>query len=124
MKKHMLPVEIAIRYGMDEAVLLQGLADLMATLRPGEDCVLREGRLWIIISTRQLQAEFPYMSTYLIKKTLDSLIFARLLDQDSLQDGQLRRRRVGSYALTSKAYELLENYKEPNFIANNEEGVT
>lgn len=124
MKKHILPVEIAVRYGMDEAVLLQGLADLMATLRPGEDCVYKDGRMWIVISTRQLQAEFPYMSTYLIKKTLDSLIFARLLDQDSLQDGQLRRRRVGSYALTSKAYELLDSYKTSEYMPSNEEVTT
>lgn len=124
MKKHILPVEIAVRYGMDEAVLLQGLADLMATLRPGEDCVFKDGRIWLVVSTRQLQAEFPYMSTYLIKKTLDSLIFARLLDQDSLQDGQLRRRRVGSYALTSKAYELLDSYKTSEYMPSNEEVTT
>lgn len=108
MKRHILPVELAVRYGMEEALLLQGLADYMSGLRSGEECVLREGRLWLMVSLRQLQAEFPYMSTYLIRRTLDSLTWEKLLDQTELEPGKLRRRRINGYALTSKAMELLK----------------
>lgn len=109
-KIHIVKVSLAVRYGLEEAILLKWFAKNLEPEQARDFWYARGGEYWLRLSIRQLQAEFPYFSSYVLKRTLASLEAFQLLkteiDADGL--GVLRKSKYMSYGLTSKAREVLE----------------
>lgn len=110
-KIHTLKVSLAVRYGLEEAILLKWLARNLEPEQASDSWYARGGEAWLRLSIRQLQAEFPYMSSYILKRTLASLEASQLLktEIDAEAMGLLRKSRYINYSLTLKGYEVLQN---------------
>lgn len=107
MQKHIFDVDVAARYGAPEADMLQWFASVLDNGAACDDCYTQEGECWIKLCTRQLQAEFPYHTPYVLRSALSNLVDYRLLKTDgAAKNVQGRKRKFVSYALTHKGYEL------------------
>lgn len=107
MRIHSFAVEQAIRYGLCEAIVLRGLALWLDTRQDDEDCFVKDGKVWLKLTMKQLQSELPYISPFKIKAALDVLRQEKLILMcDRELNSTLIRRKFMCYALTDKGYEL------------------
>ena len=113
MKIQTFIVEHAVRYGLDEAIILSALAQWLVDKGHMDFCYEQAGCKWLRLSTTQIQAELPYLSPYRIRTALDALACAKLIRTEELEQPFVaRRRRLVGYALTEKGYEATEPVKE------------
>lgn len=103
--------DCAIRYGLEEAVILARIAQLIDS--PNKDDVVEgANNLWLRMNNKQLVANFPFLSIFKIRRAMDTLIGSKLIvvcDQE-LKETLLRRKML-CYALTQKGYELTHGTK-------------
>ncbi len=113
MKIQTFIVEHAIRYGLDEAIILSTLAQWLVDKGHADFCYEQEGIKWLRLSMAQFQAELAYMSPYRIRTALEALLCAKLIRTEELEQPFVaRRRRLVGYALTEKGYEATESVEE------------
>ena len=104
---HTFQVDLAVRYGLEEAILLEWLAHNLTPEAAGDAWYARGGESWLRLSIRQLQAEFPYLSGYVLKRSL-ACLEANCLVKSDTEDTMLglRKSKYTSYALTPKGSEV------------------
>ena len=71
--KYMFDVELAKRYGTDEAIFLENLIFWVIRNRENEKNFF-DGRTWTYNSVRALKSLFPFWSDYQMRRVLDSLL--------------------------------------------------
>ena len=107
---HIFSVEIATRYGVNAAILLQNLQYWIAHNKANEKCFY-EGRYWTYNSVKAFTELFPYLSEYQIRTALQ-----KLLDDGVIIKGEFNRTsmdRTTWYALTDKGEAILNGESEP-----------
>lgn len=98
--------ELALRYGVTEAVLLQRFAE---RLDDPLDKDLEQGlsNVWLRLSYQQLQADIPFFSLFKIRKAVEMLSFYKLIIICDVELKEtLTRRGTLCYGLTRKGYEI------------------
>ena len=107
MLQHTFSVEIALRYGLAEAIVLQCLSCLLEKRTNDSDYIQQGGQGWLKLTLKQFQGELPYFSPFKIKSALDNLKNSHLIFiGDKTQKQSLIRRKIMSYSLTERGYEL------------------
>ena len=107
MQKHNFSVEVALRYGLDEAIVLQCLSLWLKERTNDSDYIQLGGQGWLKLTLKQFQGEMPYFSPFKIKSALEGLQSSKLIaicDVDQQQP--VVRRRVMCYSLTERGFEL------------------
>ena len=120
--KHYFEVDIAVKYGVEAAVLLEHFEILTLHNKRNEQNY-RDGHYWTYDSRKALKDTFPYMSEYAIDAALK-----RLKDDGLILTGCYNRAsfdRTTWYTLTDKGYNLLEKEhdkaKTSNGMTRNQE---
>ena len=98
-------MEVALRYGLLEAVLLEVLANLQKENQA--ELTLEQGYAWLPLTISQLQAQMPYASPYCLKGALALLESNQLILMRSQSIPGFKRRRLQSYALAERGTALL-----------------
>ena len=107
MQQHSFSVEVALRYGLDEAIVLQCLSRWLDERIHDSDYVQQGGQGWLKLTLKQFQGEMPYFSPFKLKSALESLQGCRLINISNVDQKQtVVRRRVMCYGLTERGYEL------------------
>lgn len=67
--------EVAVRYGLNEAILLEHIADRIRDAEPEthDDCACIDGRRWVRASAEDLADSLPFMSVGSIRRAVKSL---------------------------------------------------
>lgn len=73
--------DIAIKYGLNEAILFGHIADRIGDAKPDvcDDCAYIHGRCWVRASTADLANSLPFMSSGAIRRTVKSLQDSELI---------------------------------------------
>lgn len=103
--QHHFDVEIAERYGMLEAILLNHF-EFWITKNKANDRNFHDGYYWTYNSTRALQEMFPYVSQRKIQNALKHLI-----EEDIIQTGNYNQSsydRTLWYAFTEKGSSIMQ----------------
>lgn len=109
MLQHSFSVEVALRYGLAEAIVLQCLSRWLKERTTDSDYVLHDGQGWLRLTLKQFQGELPYFSPFKLKSALDVLQGSQLIRvADAAQNQVLARRKVMSYTLTERGCELTQ----------------
>lgn len=112
-QKQSFPVEVAVRYGLENAILLQCLGDWLIERRQDTDYRELNGRGWLRIAFKQFQGAIPYLSPFKIQSALDSLVADRLLlCRDIREELGYKKRRVLCYSLSEIGWSFLEQEAE------------
>ena len=97
----------AVRYGLVEAIILRSLASWLEERAADENCFVRGDNTWLSLTVAQIHAELPFLSPYRIRTAIDNLTCEKLIltDETDVKFG-LRKRKLVSYALSERGYEL------------------
>ena len=119
METHSFGVQLAIKYGMAEAVLLGYFYYWVRRNEAKQDAEkFHDGRYWVYDSTRGLQKKFPYISYGKILRILDKLSEQGLLIKGNFN--KLPWDKTVWYTLSDAALECFEN---DNCVLQNGAGV-
>lgn len=100
--------ELALRYGLVEAIILQALANWIEKAQREDYCYSAKGMHWIQLTLSQLRAEFAFLSPYRIRTALDNLEMALLIQTEEIEPKLgVRKRNLIVYAVTDKGRALL-----------------
>lgn len=106
--EHHFNVEVACRYGMLEAVLLNHL-EFWLKKNEANERNFYDGRYWTYNSVKALQKLFPYVSEHKIRNALK-----RLEDDGVIMTGNYNKSsydRTMWYSISDKGFSILQNYK-------------
>lgn len=106
--EHNFNVDIATRYGIEEAILLQHIYYWIEKNKANNKH-FHDGKYWTYNSARAFHELFPYIQERTIARKLDNLINNDLLLCADYNEN--RQDRVSWYALTEKAEKILNNPK-------------
>lgn len=102
-------IDLALRYGVEEAIILQCLREWLQERKADDDYLYRDNRGWLKLSIKQFQAEMPYFSAFKIQNALQCLKSLKLIDICDVELKEtLRKRRIMCYSLTIRGYEITE----------------
>lgn len=105
-KLYCFSTELAMRYGLEEAIMLERLADRLDNAADPDMVVSHNGH-WLKLTYRQLNADLPFFSLFKIRKCIDMLQGLKLIFLSEQEDVEvLKKRRTLYIALTEKGYEL------------------
>lgn len=109
MELHSFSVEVAVRYGLTEAVILQCLSKWLIERTEDADYGVQNGCAYLRLTVKQFQGELPYFSPFKIKTALDNLQAYKLITiRDDAFNEVLVRRRSMSYSLTGLGQALTQ----------------
>ena len=101
---HIFDVNIACLYGVNEALILEYIADEVCSSEIfKKNCF--EGKYWTSKSISAFAKEFPYLSEKTIKRVLDRLITEKLIVKGRFAP----LNGANYYTLTERAENLLES---------------
>lgn len=101
---HIFDVEIATRYGVNAAILLNNLQYWIEHNKANGKC-FHEGRFWTYNSVKAFAQLFPYLSEYQIRTALQKLI-----DDGVIITGEFNRTNMDRtlwYSITDKGEKIL-----------------
>lgn len=105
-KDFSFPTELALRYGVTEAIVLQHFADRLDDPLD-EDVEQGNNSSWLKLSFQQLQADIPFLSLFKIRKAIEMLNHCKLILICDMEENEtLKRRGNLYYGLTKKGYEV------------------
>ena len=107
---HIFDVEIATRYGVNAAILLQNMQYWIAHNKANGKCFY-EGRFWTYNSAKAFSELFPYMSEYQARTALDKLIEDGVIIKGNFNKTGMDRTLW--YAITDKGEAILGHRGEP-----------
>lgn len=101
---HSFDVDIAVKYGVNEAIILNSIAYWVAK-NEANGTNFFEGRYWTYNSTKAFNKLFPYMSTRTIRRVL-----AHLVDEGLIVIGHFNTKkmdRTSYYGLSNLAHSIV-----------------
>lgn len=108
--KQCFHIDLALRYGLEEAIILQCLREWLQERKADDAYLYRDNRGWLKLSIKQFQAEMPYFSAFKLQNALQYLKSLKLVDIYDVELREpLRKRRVMCYSLTQRGYEITED---------------
>lgn len=115
---HIFDVDIAVKYGLNAAILLQNLQYWVAHNKANGKCYY-EGRYWTYNSVKAFAELFPYLSEYQIRAALQ-----RLIDDGVIVTGKFNRTsmdRTTWYSITEQGEAILSRKEETGTSAGQED---
>ena len=102
--------DIAVRYGVNAAVIAQLLWDSIEGLDHSGKRVYRDRKKWCRCSILMMTGIFPFLSRHMVSDALERLIKAHVIKKDCLNSNRFDR--TNWYAFTeSVSYTHLDVYK-------------
>lgn len=107
---HYFDVDIALKYGLNEAILLNNISFWVMKNEANEQNFF-EGKYWTYNSAKAFSKLFPYMSARTIQRVLKNLVDEGLILVNKFSDDPMKR--TNYYTLTDLAKSITTNCDNP-----------
>lgn len=107
---HYFDVDIALKYGLNEAILLNNIAFWVMKNEANEQNFF-EGKYWTYNSAKAFSKLFPYMSARTIQRVLKNLVDEGLILVNKFSDDPMKR--TNYYTLTDLAKSITTSCDNP-----------